>query len=286
MDEFADGMDVSQEPWDSAAGSPVDVGASGADPFDDAPGPAGMEEEAGPGGRSPKDGWDDPEEGQQAQDPWDDPEETEMPKDPWDSPEEDAQTDPPEEQPDKEEEPEKAPPGEEPPAVQRLKAQVELLEQEAREQNTLAALLEKSARRMSLTPEGYLTHLRQRELMELGLSADGAALQAQVEQQAAGREVETTRRQAMEGRQQTELRRFVEEFPQVKPEAIGKEVWAAARRGESLTAAYLRAENKRLTLELAAQTTRRKNESRTTGSRKDAGGDSGSDGFLRGFLSD
>jgi hypothetical protein len=281
LDEFADSMDVSHDPWDGATEAPKGNEESRAGRFNTSA-PAETNDSTHEK-LSPKDEWDDPGEGQRAEDPWDNPREEKTLQDPWDSPEEETdQTT--EEQ--KGETPEQTPAEEDPPAVQRLKGQVERLEREAREQNKLASLLEKSAKRMGLTPEGYLTHLRQHELMALGLSADGAAIQAKVEQQAAGREVETARQRAVEERQKTELRRFVEEFPHVKPEKIGKEVWAAARRGESLTAAYLRAENKRLSLELSAQATRRKNEGRATGSRKDAGGDSGSDGFLRGFLSD
>ena len=273
MDTYADGMDMSQEPWDS----PEQETTGERDSWDDP-------KEEGPKVEDP---WDDPkEEGPKGEDPWDDPKD-EGPKveDPWDDPEEEKSP----KQKEKAEEGEETEGGketEDPPQVERLKAQVERLEQEAKETNTLAALLEQSARRMGLTPEGYLTHLRQRELMELGLSADGAALQAKIEQKAAMETVSAKRKAATQQRQQEEMRRFVSEFPQVKPEEIPKEVWSAARRGESLTEAYLRAENKRLTLELEAAQTQKKNQARALGSRRDAGGDSGRDSFLMGFFSD
>ena len=269
MDEFADAMEMSAEPWDGGAERPAESLASETDQWDAAEenGEEAVREE-----QSPKD-------------PWDTPEEKPLPEDEWDHPEEEPE---PQEKPEEAETEESSAESqpEEAPEVVRLKTQVEQLEQEVREGNTLSALLEKSAKRMGLTPEGYLTHLRQRELMELGLSADGAALQAKLEQKAAEKEVQTRQKEAVEQRKKEELRRFVREFPDVKPEQISKEVWDGCRRGEGLTASYLRAENRRLQMELAAKKTEKQNQSRMLGTRRDAGGIGESDGFLNGFFSE
>lgn len=308
-------MDMTGETWDAMGD--VEAAPAGADPASpgtpSATGTGGPTEAGGPEPgdprqeQSPKDPWDAPgEEGASPapEDPWDDPRDPPPPKDPWDDPEgtedgkarQNQQNGPetgesgPEGQPS---DPSFAPaedpssdPAAAPPQVARLQAEVTRLEGELAAQDTLAALLTRSAGRMGVSPEEYLTQLRTRELTDLGLSQEGAALQAKLEQEAAEGSVRRDRAAAAEARREADLCRFVAAFPHVSPEAVPKAVWDAVSRGEDLTEAYLRHENEALRRELSALRTQRKNAPRVATSRQDAGGDSGGDGFIAGFMTE
>lgn len=90
-----------------------------------------------------------------------------------------------------------------------------------------------------------------------------------------------------------EVREFVAEFPEVKPEELGEDVWTAVREGRSLTAAYrdtrarqLAAENRRLKERLEAEDRNGRNRAASLGSQASQGGTAVRDAFLAGLLED
>lgn len=69
-----------------------------------------------------------------------------------------------------------------------------------------------------------------------------------------------------------DMERFLQAFPQVKAEAIPRQVWEQVARGMPLVSAYAMHENERLRVELAAERQDRTNRLRTPGA---LGGNSG-----------
>lgn len=63
-----------------------------------------------------------------------------------------------------------------------------------------------------------------------------------------------------------DIRRFLREFPAVKPEEIPKEVWGQVAEGEGLASAYALHRSRQLEAELAAERQNRRNAQNTTGS--------------------
>lgn len=84
---------------------------------------------------------------------------------------------------------------------------------------------------------------------------------------------QTAPERARQERLRADMDNFIFRYPQVKPEEIPGQVWAAVRRGESLTEAYTRHHSSRLEAELAAERQNRENQRRSTGSL--ASGDDG-----------
>lgn len=102
---------------------------------------------------------------------------------------------------------------------------------------------------------------------------------------------ETPREPAERDRRDREIRQFLREFPEVRPEEIGREVWEGVRQGDSLSGSYrrwqarqLREENLRLRARLAADETNRDNRRRSVGSQRSSGRCGGRDAFLEAFL--
>ena len=71
-----------------------------------------------------------------------------------------------------------------------------------------------------------------------------------------------------------DMERFLQAFPQVKAEAIPRQVWEQVARGMPLVSAYAMYENERLRVELAAERQDRANRLRTPGA---LGGNSGTE---------
>lgn len=63
-----------------------------------------------------------------------------------------------------------------------------------------------------------------------------------------------------------DMRRFLRQFPTVKPEEIPKEVWSQVAAGEDLATAYVFHHSRRLEAELAAERQNHRNAGNTTGS--------------------
>lgn len=69
-----------------------------------------------------------------------------------------------------------------------------------------------------------------------------------------------------------DIRAFCEEYPEVDPKDIPKEVWDKVRDGFSLSAAYAKHQNKVLEDRIKVLEQNEKNKNRSTGSRKSSGG--------------
>lgn len=83
---------------------------------------------------------------------------------------------------------------------------------------------------------------------------------------------------------QTQLKRFLETYPEVRAEAIPQEVWQDSfAHGGDLTGAYARWENKQLKAQLAQMKQTQQNKTRSTGSRKTAGAAVSKDPFDEGW---
>ena len=86
-----------------------------------------------------------------------------------------------------------------------------------------------------------------------------------------------------DAKRRDEFVEFAQEYPDVKPETIPKEVWEEFNKGTSLVGAYLRYENKQLREKLEAMEQNNKNRERSTGSRDSAGTGKQKDAFDLGW---
>jgi len=80
-----------------------------------------------------------------------------------------------------------------------------------------------------------------------------------------------------------DFKSFLTQFPQVAPADIPKEVWKAVEGGESLTLAWLKNENRRLSAIAEAAAARSKGAAETTGSRASDGRSDARDWMLAGW---
>lgn len=80
-----------------------------------------------------------------------------------------------------------------------------------------------------------------------------------------------------------EVKRFMEVYPNVKAEDIPQSVWDDVKRTGDLLGAYTRYENAELKRRMTALETNKKNEERSTGSRKTAGSAKARDAFDEGW---
>lgn len=150
-----------------------------------------------------------------------------------------------------------------------------------------------------------LTELRVRQLMDTGLSEAAAKQQMSldsreraIKRKEAEREraeqAETERKTAeaekqkkQEERQRADIQRFLQTFPNAKPDSIPKEVWDTVKtKGVGLTEAYALFENQRLTRELETERQNAKNKALSTGSRGTAGQNSQMDEFTAAWYND
>lgn len=92
-----------------------------------------------------------------------------------------------------------------------------------------------------------------------------------------------TQQSVAEAKRQDEFIAFAQEYPDVKPETIPKEVWEEFNKGKSLVGAYSRYENKQLREKLDAMEQNNKNRERSTGSRDSAGTGKQKDAFDLGW---
>lgn len=81
----------------------------------------------------------------------------------------------------------------------------------------------------------------------------------------------------------TAVQRFIEAYPDVKAESIPQSVWEEVQKTGDLLTAYIRHENAELKRKVAALETNKKNEQRSTGSRKTAGSGKTRDAFDEGW---
>lgn len=138
-------------------------------------------------------------------------------------------------------------------------------------------------------------------LQRVKLERDRKAFEAE-KQKAAAQQQAVSEEQTAEKRRLKDVRDFVQAFPEVASKmqtdknAIPTEVWDRVRAGDSLVSAYSAykakqdaeakdAEIKRLTAELEAAKTQKKNAARSTGSQKSDGEDSAYDPIAAGWNS-
>lgn len=141
------------------------------------------------------------------------------------------------------------------------------------------------AARSGMSVERYLDYCREQELVAGGVSRETAQAQVAVEKQKAALDArearEAAEKKAREAQAQNERERaqarekefsaFMAAYPDVKPEDIPKEVWAAVAKGESLTTAYTMHVNEALKAKLAAKQQNEKNAARSPGSMNSRG---------------
>lgn len=130
---------------------------------------------------------------------------------------------------------------------ERVRAERDRLRGYRSETGPLLEQMQADARRLGMTPEQYL---------ELCRGGNGES----------GRAPEGGRPELRQARQQGDMRSFLLRYPEVTPEEIPPQVWAAVRRGEGLTEAYTLYRSSRLEADLAAERQNRSNERRSTGS--------------------
>lgn len=82
---------------------------------------------------------------------------------------------------------------------------------------------------------------------------------------------------------QTDIMRFAQKFPDVKPTEIPNQVWMAVRNGESLVSAYIEHENSRLKAQMLAEKKNVENRERSAGSKSGVGNGTPEDEFTRAF---
>lgn len=136
------------------------------------------------------------------------------------------------------------------------------------------------AQRNNMTVPEYLDFCRKQELMRGGMDEQTANQTLQMEKRKADLDAQEARVNAQKIQQDTLLQQtkarqeerrkdmasFMQAFPDVKADAIPKEVWAQVAQGVPLVSAYAMHENKRLTAELAAERQNKANRQNTPGS--------------------
>lgn len=153
---------------------------------------------------------------------------------------------------------------------ERIRTERDQLRAYRSENNPALALVKSLAEKSGMSTADYVDFCRRQTLTSSGISQQNAQRQIAAEK----RQSHTTARQAdgMAAQQQraearkTEMTRFLRTFPNVKPEAIPKEVWKNVVRGEGLTSAYAMYRNRQLETDLAAERQNRVNAQKTTGS--------------------
>jgi hypothetical protein len=150
-----------------------------------------------------------------------------------------------------------------------------------RDEATPALELVKSyAQRNGMELGDYLDFCRKQELMAKGMSEEAAVEKVGMEKERAELDAREAAIKAQEEKNNSALKEsqqkaaerqkdfeaFLAAYPDVNPQNISKEVWAAVQKGESLMVAYTKHENARLKAELAAERQNKINQQRTPGS--------------------
>ena len=144
------------------------------------------------------------------------------------------------------------------------------------------------AQRNGMSVGDYLDYCRKQELIATGMNEQDAAARVSMEKERADLARQRAEIQAYQDQQNSVLKHaqqqaqarkqdieaFYQSYPGVDPKSIPPEVWGAVRRGDTLTNAYTRWENKRLQAELAAERQNKANRDKTPGS---LGGDTADD---------
>lgn len=161
-----------------------------------------------------------------------------------------------------------------------VRAERDQLRQYRDEANPALELVKGYAQRNNMTVSDYLDFCRKQELMRTGMDEQAADQTLQMEKRKADLDAQEARVNAQKVQQDTllqqtkerqEARRkdmdaFLQAYPDVKADAIPKEVWAQVAQGVPLVSAYAMHENQRLKAELAAERQNKENKQRTTGS--------------------
>lgn len=143
------------------------------------------------------------------------------------------------------------------------------------------ALVEEYAKRNGMTVPEYLDYCREQALVTQGVSQETAKarvaldkererISAEAQRVLRARAPQEVAAQEAQARKQS-FAEFYVVYPEVKPDAVPKEVWAQVAKGVPLITAYTKHENQRLKAELAAQRQNKANVGRTTGSQVSAG---------------
>ena len=141
-------------------------------------------------------------------------------------------------------------------------------------------LVKSYAQRNGMELGAYLDFCRKQELMANGMSEEAASVKVGMEKERAELDAREAAIKAQEEKNNSALKQsqqkaaerqkdfeaFLAAYPDVNPQSISKEVWAAVQKGESLMVAYTKHENARLKAELAAERQNKINQQRTPGS--------------------
>lgn len=154
-----------------------------------------------------------------------------------------------------------------------VRAERDQLRQYRQEADPALAVIQSYARRNGMDVPQYLDFCRKQELMRGGMTEQDAAVKLGMEKERAAldaRQAEiqaSAQRQAQEAAQarRRDIELFCRTYPGVDPKTISREVWEAVKGGDTLTNAFTKHENRRLTAELAAEQQNRANRLRTPG---------------------
>jgi hypothetical protein len=174
----------------------------------------------------------------------------------------------------------------------RIRNERDQLREYRKENDRLVSFIKERAAKSGMTPDTFLDLLYKQELMASGMDEQSAIRQIALEKREAAlnakeavlseaeakqkAESERTLREAEEKKkreeqQKADMQRFLQKFPDVKPEEIPQEVWAAVRNGEMITHAYAEYRLKQLEAELSALKQNQKNQQTSTGSMQTKG---------------
>ncbi|NCB63439.1 MAG: hypothetical protein EOM52_07460 [Clostridia bacterium] len=132
---------------------------------------------------------------------------------------------------------------------ERVRAERDQLRAYRKEAGPALDIVQALAEKNGMSSAGYAEHCRKQGL-----------LPAEPGGREAGRQEQADRAR------RAEMGRFLSAYPGVKPEEIPKDVWAAVKNGENLTAAYAMHRSRELEAALAAERQNRENVRKTTGS--------------------
>ena len=158
------------------------------------------------------------------------------------------------------------------PTLQRYKDQEAFLKEMAENAKcSVEELMENTRIRVLMSKDKDLTEEAARQKVR----EDAAAKQAPAEK----KEEEKAHEPSPEERRQAMFANFLQSYPDVKADSIPKEVWDDAGRTFDLTGAYQRYEIRQLREENKTLRQNKKNEERSTGSRKSVGNTTPKDPF-------
>lgn len=168
---------------------------------------------------------------------------------------------------------------------ERIRTERDQLRDYRKDADPALTLVKAYAEKNGMNITEYVDFCRKQELIATGIDEKNADAQISVEKQQAQLKSEQDEKaaaavQANKQREElekqaesrkTEMNRFLQKFPAVKPDDIPKEVWAEVAKGDSLVVAYTEHRNKQLETELAAERQNKANAQKSTGSLSTSG---------------